>query len=593
MKNKEELAYSRALVVRKKKRIIKIFVLLIIFFVILTLITNLPKISNKPIKQEESGEANILDDLNFMGIEIEREIGKDQMEIDYINNCTCTLSYPEIGIEEVDDEIKRIAMSLKDDFLMTFSKVPESGEKLEKYSQHVTYETYLAPENIMSLALIEAQVVNDSNVMCEKVYTYLFDLETGMIIKETEIYKIGYEKKITEYLTNLFQKDEKYKENVFKNITELLNDIEKSGYNIILKNDSIAIYFDKYEIMPGSFGTPIMEIPYKELNEYLLIDEENQTLPPTNNSGNNNENNNENNGEITGDDKASTEMASGDKIKKLRYATATVNIREQPSSGSKKLGVLGEGDEIEIIEQNDDWTKVNYNGVEAYIKSDYLARKKLEHREVELVIKDRGIDPSKPMVALTYDDGPNPISTPRILDTLEKYNAVATFFDLGQLVNSYPEIVKREEALNCEVGNHTYSHANLNLLSEDDLIEEIIKSEKAFENALGHKTTLLRPSYGNANGLVKEIVDYPLITWNVDSLDWKTRNKDKILAQIRKEKDFDGKIILMHSIYASTADATEVLVPELIEKGYQLVTVSELAYYKGKKLETGKVYTNF
>ena len=89
-------------------------------------------------------------------------------------------------------------------------------------------------------------------------------------------------------------------------------------------------------------------------------------------------------------------------------------------------------------------------------------------------------------------------------------------------------------------------------------------------------------------------MDYPFIKWNVDSLDWKSRNKNKILTQIRKTNNFDGHIILMHSIYGTTADATEVLVPELINKGYQLVTVSELAFYKGyTSLKTAEEYIKF
>ena len=91
-----------------------------------------------------------------------------------------------------------------------------------------------------------------------------------------------------------------------------------------------------------------------------------------------------------------------------------------------------------------------------------------------------------------------------------------------------------------------------------------------------------------------ENLDYPIIKWNVDSLDWKTRNKDKIMNEIRKIDNYDGKIILLHSIYGTTADATEILIPELINNGYQLVTVSELAFYKGfTSLKTAQEYKGF
>ena len=84
-----------------------------------------------------------------------------------------------------------------------------------------------------------------------------------------------------------------------------------------------------------------------------------------------------------------------------------------------------------------------------------------------------------------------------------------------------------------------------------------------------------------------------IINWNVDSLDWKYRNKDLTLNEIDKFGNLDGKIILMHSIHNETADAVEVLVPDLLDRGYQVVSISELAYYKGYTLETGTIYYGF
>ena len=197
------------------------------------------------------------------------------------------------------------------------------------------------------------------------------------------------------------------------------------------------------------------------------------------------------------------------------------------------------------------------------------------------------------MVALTFDDGPNGTATPKILDILEKYNVVATFFDLGTCMENYPNITKREEEIGCEVGSHTYSHQNLNKLSEEEIQDDISNASRIYEKTLGHTLYLVRPPYGNANVIVRRTLKYPLIGWDVDSLDWKTRNKNKILAEINKISNFDGRIILMHSIYNSTAEAVEELVPQLISKGYQLVTVSEMAKYKGTTLKTSTIYYNF
>ncbi len=105
---------------------------------------------------------------------------------------------------------------------------------------------------------------------------------------------------------------------------------------------------------------------------------------------------------------------------------------------------------------------------------------------------------------------------------------------------------------------------------------------------------MLRPPYGNANVFVRQhITDMAIINWNVDSLDWKYRNKDLTLNEIYKYGDLNGKIILMHSIHAATAETVEILVPELLNRGYQIVTVSELAKYKGYTLQTGKIYYDF
>lgn len=280
------------------------------------------------------------------------------------------------------------------------------------------------------------------------------------------------------------------------------------------------------------------------------------------------------------------------------YATASVNVRDKDSKYANKIGSLNYGDSINRIGiGKNGWSKVKYSKGVAYVSSEYLSKNKpkpIEHHDIEIEVNEtRKIDPKKPMVALTFDDGPNPNATPKILDTLEKYKAVATFFDLGTCMRSYPNITKREKAIGCEVGSHTYSHKDLNNLSEKEIQDDINAAASIYENTLGEKLKLVRPPYGNANGTVKATLDYAIINWDVDTLDWKTKNVNSILKEIRSYKSLDGRVILMHSIYNSTADTIEILVPELIKKGYQLVTISEMAKYKGYKLQTGNIYYNF
>lgn len=203
----------------------------------------------------------------------------------------------------------------------------------------------------------------------------------------------------------------------------------------------------------------------------------------------------------------------------------------------------------------------------------------------------RIIDPNKPMVALTFDDGPSRGATNRILDTLEKYGVVATFFDVGYRVESYPEVVQREKALGCEIGSHSYDHKDFTTLTAAQIQADHNKTNAVFQKVLGETPTLFRPPYGSYNATVRQNSPYAIVTWSVDTLDWKSRNADSVLAEIRKEGSLDGKVVLMHGIYDSTAQAVEQLVPSLLEQGYQLVTVLEMIQYRlGETPTQGKAY---
>lgn len=198
---------------------------------------------------------------------------------------------------------------------------------------------------------------------------------------------------------------------------------------------------------------------------------------------------------------------------------------------------------------------------------------------------------NKKMVALTYDDGPNPKATNAILDVLEKYNARATFFDLGSLVERYPDVVKREEALGCEVGSHSYNHKNFNKLTDAEIKADVQKTAAAFRKALGREPAVFRPPYGNCKDSVKKQIPMSIYLWSVDTLDWKSRDAKAVVNVVKNAGNLDGKVILMHSIYGSTAEATATLVPYLQKQGYALVTVSELVEAKhGEKPQKNKLY---
>lgn len=195
----------------------------------------------------------------------------------------------------------------------------------------------------------------------------------------------------------------------------------------------------------------------------------------------------------------------------------------------------------------------------------------------------RVIDPAKPMVALTFDDGPDDTHSDEILDTLEENHALATFFEVGKNVLAHPEPVRRMADMGCEVASHSNAHKDLSKLKKKALLRDLDTADAAFLAAGADAPTLVRPPYGAVNKTVKSATGRAMITWTVDTEDWRSRDTQTVVDYVKSLDDLDGEIILMHSIYESTAQAVEILVPWLQEQGYQLVTVTELmAYYYGE-----------
>ena len=200
------------------------------------------------------------------------------------------------------------------------------------------------------------------------------------------------------------------------------------------------------------------------------------------------------------------------------------------------------------------------------------------------------IDSSKKMIALTYDDGPSAY-TPIVLDALAKYSGHATFFVVGSSVDRYADSLRRAVALGCEIGNHTYNHSNLKNLSAVQVQSALQATSQAVKKQTGAEVRLLRPPYGSYNASTSASAGMPVIMWSVDTLDWKTRSTSATI-QCVQHKAYDGAIILMHDLHQPTAMAADAIMKSLTDAGYQLVTVSELAAYRGG-LQTGMAYSQF
>lgn len=181
----------------------------------------------------------------------------------------------------------------------------------------------------------------------------------------------------------------------------------------------------------------------------------------------------------------------------------------------------------------------------------------------------------KKQVALTFDDGPDPKVTPKILATLAKYDAKATFFMLGSRVEFYPEIAGDILEAGHELGNHTWTHANLTNMTPNLITEEVSRTNKIIEQATGQEPTVFRPPYGAFNDDLMNILSLPVVLWDVDTLDWKYRDANHLLTSV-KSSVHDGSTVLMHDIHLSTAQGLESVLAYLTSEGYTFVTVSEL-----------------
>ena len=184
-----------------------------------------------------------------------------------------------------------------------------------------------------------------------------------------------------------------------------------------------------------------------------------------------------------------------------------------------------------------------------------------------------------PYIAMTFDDGPSPETTPRLLDLLKERNIKATFFMIGQNAERNPNIVKRILAEGHEIGNHSWTHPQLSKLSDERVTDEITKTQDAIKAACGYTPVILRPPYGAITARQKEWIEkqfgLSVIIWSVDPFDWKRPGasviEQRILAGARP-----GAIILSHDIHKQTVDAMPSTLDALAAKGFKFVTVSQL-----------------
>lgn len=186
-------------------------------------------------------------------------------------------------------------------------------------------------------------------------------------------------------------------------------------------------------------------------------------------------------------------------------------------------------------------------------------------------------------IAITYDDGPTPQNTPRLLDMLRERNIKATFYVIGRSVDVYPQVLRRTVAEGHEIGNHSHTHRLLSKLSNKEAIADLRRCKDAIRNAAGIEPRTLRPPYGGLlqaqRQLVMDEFGYPTILWSVDPLDWKRPGAGVIASRLLAGAS-PGGILLAHDLHAQTVDSMPATLDGLLSRGYQFVTVSQLIAMK-------------
>ena len=186
-------------------------------------------------------------------------------------------------------------------------------------------------------------------------------------------------------------------------------------------------------------------------------------------------------------------------------------------------------------------------------------------------------------VAMTFDDGPHPQNTPKLLDILRERNIKATFYVIGRNVDLYPAITRRIVAEGHEIGNHSYTHGNMSKMSDDKVREELKKTADAIARAAGVKPRTLRPPYGallqTQRSWIHSEFGYPTIMWAVDPRDWQRPGPSVVTSRILSATT-PGAIVLAHDLHAPTVTAMPATLDGLLQKGYKFVTVSQLLAMK-------------
>ena len=442
------------------------------------------------------------------------------------------IQYPVLGNETIDQNISSKVKEMIDLFILDKADY-QAATQDEKAVLIVDYESYAINNKIVSIVFYLTKSDN-TGLPSGSIKTHVYNLEKGSSLTLQDVFSKDFEEQVSVCVTNYFSTQETLKPYIDTvQLKYSTSPLPGNFSSFSLADESVTFYFGSGVLCPRELGVQKAVIPRSELESVLLID----------NSG-------------------------------TSKVTEATTIQEQPENSAEVTETPAETTEPPATEPTPS----------ASIETEPQVTLEIPTPSVEL-------DLDRPMIAFTFDDGPYTPVTGRILDVLEANNSKATFFVMGNRVNSYKEVLTRAYGMGCQIGNHSFNHKAFNAIPADDVYWQIAYTNDLVEAIIGVRTTIVRVPYGAYQGEVSLLVKYPMIQWNIDPQDWKLKDKNAIVENVMRNVS-DGSIILMHDLYPTTADAFEELVPLLIAEGYQLVTINDLYAAKGVPLEPGKVYFN-
>jgi len=367
----------------------------------------------------------------------------------------------------------------------------------------------------------------------EIIQTFNIDLETRTILEATDILDFSQSDAILELLNDrtIIEHPETYGH---------LGFIDESWLSqLVIGNEGIIVILEQHnQFLPETFPTLTVTLPYAELESTLLIRRQPPlSAPPT-------------------PDRALT----------------TVPDLPPPDDGD--------------LSEDDYGYDTDY-GDDAYGDDTGSA----DDDESSETPQNGEIDPSLPMIALTFDDGPGAY-TEQLLDLFEQYGVRVTFFTVGNLADANAESLSRASRLGNEVAGKSWDHRNLAKLTATDVEAQIMDTSNTIEAITGQTAPFFRPPYGAVSPTMRDVAEdlgFSIVNWTLDSRDWDTRDANAIFEMVMTNI-LDGVIVLNHETHGSTLEAYRNLIPALIERDFQFVTVSELFYHRFGGFEPGQVY---